>query len=319
MRLAWRKGWIIAGMMGAAGILAEDSARAGNDAVGSRYTESIQAGGGKVIQFEMILVPGGTFQMGSPESEPGRKPDEGPRRRVSVSPYYLAATEVTMELFMVYYREKVSPAPIPGMPEVDTVSGPTPVYGDMTMGRSLAHPAIGMTWLNAQAFCKWLSEKTGKAYRLPTEAEWEFACRGGSDTVHGLGNRAVDLADYAWFDDNSMVTPHPVGTKRAHPWGFFDLFGNVAEWVQDFYATEYEPAPADGILTDPTGPAQGRVHVARGGGYRSPGNVLRCAARDSERPWWRAGDPQLPKSRWWLPSMDQVGIRVAASPSPGKN
>lgn len=285
-----------------------------NDATKERYSETVTLAAGKTVSFEMILVPGGTFLMGSPETESGRKADEGPVRQVRLSPYYLAATETTMELFLGFYRETVSSAVVPVMPDgVDTVTGPTPVYGDMTMGRSLAHPAIGMTWLNAQAFCRWLGAKTGKPYRLPTEAEWEYACRAGSDTVYGFGNDATQLADYAWFDDNSLVTPHAVGTRRPNPWGFFDLLGNVAEWVQDIYAAGYEAATPGVAVTDPTGPAEGKVHVARGGGYRSPAAALRCAARDAERSWWRAGDPQLPKSRWWLPSMDQVGLRVACS------
>jgi formylglycine-generating enzyme required for sulfatase activity len=122
------------------------------------------------------------------------------------------------------------------------------------------------------------------------------------------------MTDYAWFSDNADYKPHEVGQKQPNPFGLFDILGNVREWVHDFYDVEaYAQSAAKGNSLNPTGPESGKVHVARGGGYRSSAEALRCSARDYEKRWWRAGDPQIPQSRWWLPSMDQVGLRVARS------
>ena len=285
----------------------------------ARYSEQVRSASGEAISFEMVLIRGGSFPMGSPADEAGRKEDEGPVHQVSVSPFYLATTETTMELFMIFYRETVTAA----RPEaygstsnddVDAVSGPTPVYGDMTMGRNTRHPAIGMTWKNALLFCKWLSEKTGEKYRLPTEAEWEYACRAGSTAGFGPAGDLSGLEESAWFAANSRGRPHEVGSKPPNPWGLQDMQGNVREWVFDFYdPATYSQAPSGGLWQNPNGPEAGRVHVARGGDYRSPAPALRCAARDYEQRWWRSGDPQMPKSKWWLPNMDIIGLRVARS------
>jgi formylglycine-generating enzyme required for sulfatase activity len=285
----------------------------------ARYTEQVKLPGDETLSLDMVLIRGGSFSMGSPEGEADRKENEGPAHQVSLSPFYLATTETTMELFLVFYRETVTAA----RPEtygsatdddVDTVSGPTPVYGDMTMGRNTRHPAIGMTWRNAVRFCRWLSEKTGKEYRLPTEAEWEYACRAGSSSSFGPAGDPSGLGKTAWFIQNSQGRPHEVGSREPNPWGLFDMQGNVREWVLDFYSPDaYSQPPPGGKWTNPKGPESGRVHVARGGDYRSALPALRCAARDYEQRFWRSGDPQMPKSRWWLPNMDIIGFRVARS------
>ncbi len=291
-----------------------------------RYTETLTAKTGSKLAFEMVLVPGGSFAMGSPEGETGRKDHEGPQRQVRVDPFYLCTTETTMELFLAYYAETgtgkkdvaegegempeaSAPAPPPG---ADAVTGPTPVYGDLSMGFDKRHPAIGMTWHNATTFCKWLSAKTGKQYRLPTEAEWEYAARAGTATPFGECGGPDGLPDYAWFDGNSDRQPHAVGEKKPNAWGLHDMRGNVWEWVHDFYSpTAYKDTAADKELVNPTGPAEGKVHVARGGCYDSAGVELRSAARGFEENWWRMNDPQIPKSKWWLPQIDIIGFRVA--------
>jgi formylglycine-generating enzyme required for sulfatase activity len=282
-----------------------------------RYTETITTDWGDQISFEMVRIPASSFLMGSPEQEEGRNENEGPQLRVELSPYYLATTETTLELFLAYYRETHAPAEdfFPGMEEeVDTVTGPTPVYGDITMGRSEQHPAIGMTWKNAVTFCRWLSRKTGREYRLPTEAEWENACRCGTTQGFGIGDSPDELEIYARFGSSPSAGTHEVGTKKANNFGLFDLQGNVSEWVHDFYAPDaYAEMALENPVQDPLGPESGKVHVARGGDYRSPSKGLRCAARNFEKRWWRSGDPQLPKSQWWLPDMDHIGFRVARS------
>jgi formylglycine-generating enzyme required for sulfatase activity len=284
-----------------------------------KYTETITAKDGSKLSMDMVLVPGGTFTMGSPAGEANRVENEGPQRQVQVNPFYLCSTETTIELFLAYYHEtgsakkdfvetEASKKQEEAKAGVNAITGPTPVYGDMTMGYSKKHPAIGGTWHNATTFCRWLSQKTGKNYRLPTEAEWEYAARAGSTSPFGVSDAEEGLKDYAWFGENANMEPHAVATKKANAWGLYDMQGNVREWVQDFYSpTGY----ALDAKANPAGPAEGKVHVARGGFYDSPAAELRPAARAFEEDWWRMNDPQIPKSKWWLPQIDSIGFRIA--------
>jgi formylglycine-generating enzyme required for sulfatase activity len=298
--------------------------RAAGAAHPKKYTETVSAKTGEKVSFEMVLIPGGTFQMGSPVSEAGRKEDEGPQHKVRVDDFYLCTTETTLELFTVYYQETVTAKKDfitveeekrnaeKAKNDVDAISGPTPVYGDMTMGYSEKHPAMGMTWHNATVFCQWLSKKTGKKYRLPTEAEWEYACRAGTTSAFGVTNKSDQIKDFAWYEDTADFETAEVGKKKPNALGLYDMSGNVREWVHDFYSpTAYKEAAKNTSAVNPKGPEKGKVHVARGGDYTSPAKDLRFAARSFEETWWRSGDPQIPKSKWWLPQMEFIGFRVA--------
>jgi len=257
-------------------------------------------------------------------------------REVRLDPFYLCWTETTIDLFMAYYQETVSAKrdfmetqeakkDAEQADDVDAISGPTPVYGDLSMGYGPRHPAIGMTWHNANNFCLWLSRKTGKKYRLPTEAEWEYACRAGKADIFGATGDPEKMKDYAWYEATADSETSEVGKKKRNPFGLYDIAGNVREWVSDFYSpTAYAEAakknPAvnpeaakKNPAVNPKGPKTGELHVARGGDYSSPIGELRCAARHLEQKWWRMGDPQIPKSIWWLPEMDIIGFRVARS------
>lgn len=316
-----------------------------------RYTETIiTSESGEKSSFEMVLIPGGTFMMGAlPKDEPGRKDDEEPQHEVRVDPFYLCTTETTLELFLAYYQETVSAKKDffameqtrknteQSRKDVDAITGPTPVYGDLTMGYEEKHPAIGMTWHNAMTFCKWLSRKTGRKYRLPTEAEWEYACRAGTANIYGIGSdpphqlsrqRAPKApvgselsargnwcgADFAWYEATADSETSEVGKKKPNAWGLYDMLGNVREWVYDFYSPQaYRQAAKKDPTVNPKGPKTGTVHVARGGDYSSSIEELRCASRAFEEKWWRSGDPQIPKSKWWLPEMDFIGFRIARS------
>ena len=293
-----------------------------------KFTETITTVDGVKLTFDMVLIPAGTFTMGSPASEADRAESEGPQHKVKLDSFYLCSTETTLDLFQAFYAEtgtakkdfiEVQEAKKngeakkqPKKDDPDAITGPTPVYGDMTMGYSKKHPAIGLSWHNAMTVCRWLSKKTGKKYRLPTEAEWEYACRAGTTGAFGAAKNADELADYAWFMDNADMEPHAVGTKKPNAWGLYDMQGNVCEWVHDFYSpTAYKNAAAAGVVTNPTGPKEGKVHVARGGHYDTEAKDTRCATRGFEEDWWRMNDPQIPKSKWWLPQMDFIGFRVA--------
>ena len=299
---------------------------AAQDGPAKKFTETVTTKAGENISFDMVLIPAGNFQMGSPANEAGRKDNEGPRHEVSVDNFYLCTTEATIELFMAYYQETVSAKrdfittqeaqkeTDKADGDVDAITGPTPVYGDMTMGYENKHPAMGMTWHNAMTFCRWLSKKTGKEYRLPTEAEWEYACRAGTTNAFGVGSDPEKLKEFAWYEKTADSETNATGKKKANAWGLYDMSGNVREWVYDFYSPDaYKQAAAKTPAVNPKGPETGEVHVARGGDYSSPAEELRCAARAFEEKWWRSGDPQIPKSKWWLPEMDIIGFRVACS------
>jgi len=292
-----------------------------------QYTETVTTKDGEKISFEMVLIPGGSFLMGSPTDEAGRQDHEGPQHKVRLDSFYLCPKETTIKLFMAFYRETVSAKrdfiaveetkkdkEQESKDDVDVITGPTPVYGDMTMGYEDTHPAIGITWHNAMTFCRWLSKKTGKQYHLPTEAEWEYACRAGSTNVFSFGDDPTKLADFVWYEDTADSETNAVGKKKPNAWGLYDMSGNVREWVHDFYSpTAYKEAAKKTPAVNPKGPKTGELHVARGGDYSSSAGELRCAARTFEQEWWRSGDPQIPKSIWWLPEMDFIGFRVACS------
>ncbi|MHC4517842.1 MAG: formylglycine-generating enzyme family protein [Planctomycetota bacterium] len=295
----------------------------GAEKLPKKYTETITTKDGTKLSLDMVLIPAGTFTMGSPAGEADRAESEGPQHKVKLDAFYMCTTEVTLELFQAFYQETgtakkdfIDVAEAQKNDEarkaedVDTITGPTPVYGDMTMGYSKKHPAIGLSWHNAMTFCRWLAQKTGKPYRLPTEAEWEYACRAGTTSTFGVDR----LEEYGWYFDNADMEPHAVATLKPNAWGLYDMQGNVSEWVHDFYSpTAYKEAAAAGDVTNPQGPKEGEVHVARGGHYDAEAPELRCAARAFEEDWWRMNDPQIPKSKWWLPQMDFIGFRVARS------
>jgi formylglycine-generating enzyme required for sulfatase activity len=307
-----------------ASVAASVSFSAAQDKLPKKYTETVTSKTGDKFSFDMVLIPAGEFMMGSPAGEAERADTEGPQRKVRLDPFYLCSTETTIELFLAYYQEtgtakkefvevqEAQKNEEPAKGGVNAITGPTPVYGDMTMGYSKKHPAIGMTWHNATTFCKWLSQKTGRKYRLPTEAEWEYAARAGSTGAFGVCDSADGLKDYAWYAETANVEPHAVAAKKPNAWGLYDMYGNVREWVQDFYSpTAYADAAKENL--NPAGPKDGKVHVARGGFYDSPAKDVRCAARGFEEDWWRMNDPQIPKSKWWLPQIDSVGFRVACT------
>jgi formylglycine-generating enzyme required for sulfatase activity/tRNA A-37 threonylcarbamoyl transferase component Bud32 len=219
---------------------------------------------GTGVKVEALLVPPGTFVMGSPMNELGHRDDEMQHEVTLTKPCYLGRYLVTQEQFQAVMSYNPS-----------QTTGPD-------------FPVEGVDWNSANNFCDKLSALTGRNVRLPTEAEWEYACRAGTTTAYSFGDDASQLEDYAWFRENSDDAPnqgngrrgatmkliHAVGEKKANPWGFFDMHGDIVQWCQDYLAP-YDAAAA----TDPTGPAHGDKRVIRGGSVDLQADECRSAWR----------------------------------------
>jgi formylglycine-generating enzyme required for sulfatase activity len=278
------------------------------------YTETIPD---TKISFDMVAVPGGTFLMGSPDTEAGRNPDEGPQHPVTLKNFWIGKHEVTWDEFDAYWRGR------PGKKEdkepenpkdADAVTRPTPAYADETFGLGReGNPVICISWHCCMQYCRWLSLKTGKTYRLPTEAEWEWACRAGTTTAYSFGDDPSKLGEYAWFAANSEDKPQPIGKKKPNPWGLHDMHGNVTEWCIDAYRKDfYTTFPRDKPTLQPVlKPSSDRFsHVTRGGAWDSEPAGCRSAARRPSTKEWIKLDPQRPQSIWWLTSAEFVGMRL---------
>jgi formylglycine-generating enzyme required for sulfatase activity len=279
------------------------------------YTVTIP---GTQVSFDMAAIPSGEFMMGSPESEKGRAPDEGPAHKVKISPFWMGKCEVTwneFELFMFADQERKFKGQIPTDPYVDKVSDavsrPTKPYVEMSFGMGKdGFPAISMTQHSANKYCQWLSAKTGEYFRLPTEAEWEYACRAGTTTLYSFGDDPKRLGEYAWYEQNSDFKYQKVGKKKPNPWGLHDMHGNVIEWCLDQYEPTYQKFANSTALDPWVRAATPYPHSARGGSWDDPADKLRSAARRFSDKVWKVQDPQLPKSIWYHTDAQFLGLRV---------
>ena len=237
---------------------------------GKPYSEKIP---GSTVTIDMVPIPGGEFKA------EGKDP-------IAIKPLFASKCEIPWDAYDIFCfqldmtdKEKAA--------GVDAKSRPSRPYGDQTHGFGHAgYPAIHITRYAAEGFCRWLSKKTGKKYRLPTEAEWTYMCRAGGD------GHAEDLDKVAWTWDNSEDKAHPVGKKAPNAWGLHDMLGNVAEYV-----------------TIP-GEAAGAKPTACGGSYDDKPEEVTCNARKVQTDDWNSTDPQNPKSTWWLSDGPFVGFRI---------
>jgi formylglycine-generating enzyme required for sulfatase activity len=269
----------------------------------SPYLQTIP---GSSLTYSMVPIKGGTFQMGSPNNEKNRRPDEGPVKKVSVSPFWMGAFEVTHDQFGIFFKDES----LSQGSKTDAVTRPTVQYIDLSwnMGKEGGYPVNSMSVDGAMMFCRWLYSTTGIFYRLPTEAEWEYACRAGTSTAYFFGDDPSKVSDYAWHKQNSKNKYQQVGQKKPNPWGLFDMVGNVSEWVLDQYSDRYfDSSSANDPLIRPTTRYPRSI---RGGSYNDDGVNLRSAARRYSGPEWNKRDPQIPKSRWWLTDGMFVGFRI---------
>lgn len=233
-----------------------------------------------VVKIQMIPIPGGTVKIGN--------------QTVTVKPFFMARTETPWEAFDVftssgpasrsYDQTEFSP---------DAIARPSKSYilPDLGWGHH-GYPVINVSFLSAQMFCRWLASVSTKKYRLPTEAEWELACRAGATGPWKLDKATLEKS--AWYAGNSVQVTHPVGKKLPNKFGLYDMLGNTGEW-----ATDMEDKP-----------------VLCGGTFLDPPAGITPGTRRRWTPKWQETDPQFPKSRWWLADGKFVGFRIVCEPNP---
>lgn len=232
-----------------------------------------------LVKWEMVQVPAGTIEMADP-SKPGTM------KKVAVKSFWIAKTEVLWELYDIYaFRLDLSEAE--KVKAADAASRPSKPYGapDRGFGHQ-GYPALSMHFPAAQSFCEWLSKKTGKKYRLPTDVEWEYACRAGANPAPAYDDNA--LKDIAWYWENADDATHPAGKKRPNAWGLYDMLGNAAEWV---------------VMPDGKG-------ALAGGSYDDKAAGVQPGSRAFYKPEWQAQDAHTPKSKWWLSDGPFAGMRI---------
>ena len=248
--------------------------------------------------IKMVNIKGGGFRMGN----------KATGKDVQVSDFWMGAYEVTHDQFGIFFKDE----DFTQGSKVDVVTRPTPQYIDLSwgMGRDGGYPANSMSVDAAMMFCRWLYRKTGIFYRLPTEAEWEYACRAGSTTLYPFGNDVKLLGQYAWYAANSKAKYQKAGQKKPNAWGLYDMLGNVSEWTLDqfdpAYFTTIGEKPIDPLIK----PRSRYPRSVRGGSYLDGSSLLNPGYRSKSDASWNKRDPQIPKSRWWLTDGMFVGFRI---------
>ena len=292
-------------------------------------------------KFKMLPISGGKFKMGSPASEKGHDEKEAPQFEVEVKPFWMGEAEVTWREFELYglkymriahEKESVSDK---RLNTADALAAPTNPYniGSISFNKSSSPenlPASGMTYYAGQMYCKWLTSVTGRYYRLPTEAEWEFACRAGTTTAFSFGDDPGSIDEYAWTAKNCDTGTgyHPIKLKKPNAFGLYDMHGNVAEWTcQQYKKGDYQDF-ADGKIKEGFVPAAQKAkfgiparerafgEVARGGSCDHDPADCRSATRLVSDREWKKQDPQFPQSIWWVTDAPYVGFRVVRPLTP---
>ncbi|MGK7392979.1 MAG: formylglycine-generating enzyme family protein [Candidatus Cyclobacteriaceae bacterium M3_2C_046] len=267
---------------------------------------------GSDIKLDMVLIPAGEYQMGSPADQPKHQEDEAPQHTVKIDSFWMGKFEITWDLFELFLNKDKELVTSNEM--ADAVARPSPPYEDPSFGMGkYGYPAASMTQYSALMFCKWISNLTGEFYRLPTEAEWEYACKAGTETAYSFGDDVEKLDEYAWYYENSNYAYHKVGEKKPNPWGLYDMHGNVSEWTLDQYYpdfyTNFKDVP---VAVNPWAePVDLHPRSVKGGSYDDDPEALRSANRIASDPdRWKRRDPQIPKSFWWNTDSPFVGFRL---------
>ena len=282
---------------------------------------------GSEVKYTMVPIPGGEFLIGSSGEEKNRKPDEGPQRKITIEPFWMAQYEITgneyLEFLEIYHAfqdfKHDGIRVVTEENEIDAVAAPTMLY-DPTFPYDIhadrRRPAVSMTQYAAKQYTHWLSGITGRQYRLPSEAEWEYACRAGTKTAFHFGDDASKLGEYAWHHGNSDEHAHIVGQKKPNPWGLYDMHGNVWEWTLDMYHTngyarlsKKTHRAADALAW----PTKLYPRVLRGGSWDEEPDRCRAAAKlASDDETWKENEANLPLSPWWFTEYETsaIGFRI---------
>ena len=248
--------------------------------------------------------------MGSPKDEIRRRKDEGPVHAVLLGDFWISTMEIPWDLYELFvYRNADTPAENREEVtlDIDGVSSATMPYVNYNKP---GYPAINITQYAASQFCKWLTAKTGHYYRLPTEAEWEYACRAYSIHTFSFGPARKSIDSYAWYKGNSDGKLHKGGMKEPNALGLYDMHGNVAEWVIDRYDRNGYPYYVDMVANPFQLGEELYPRVVRGGSYKDKPARLRSAARGYSKRSWKKRDPQSPKSLWWHTDAIHIGFRI---------
>jgi formylglycine-generating enzyme required for sulfatase activity len=259
--------------------------------------------------FDMIAISGGQFLFGSPGADEYHEDNEGPQKKILISPFWMAKYETTWDLFLIYQNRELE---INKDLVLDGISRPTRPYVEMSFGQGKngGFPVCNVTQYSSRSFCKWLYLKTGVFYRLPTEAEWEYAAKAGTETAWSFGDDESELENHAWLYTNSDGSYSLVGQKAPNLWGLFDMYGNVAEWTSDAYYEDTHERLEDGAKDPYIEPQLLYPHVIKGGHWDDDAEQLRSAARVGSTERLKQQDPQIPKSDWWLTDAPFLGFRL---------
>ncbi len=293
------------------------------------YTAKIP---GTDVEFAMVPIPGGTFKIGSPTDEADRNDDEGPQVEITVAPFWMSKYELTWAEYKQYMQleaafqafEDKGIRAVTEADSVDAITAPSKLYEPsftFGIGDDPRQPAVSMTQYAAKQYTKWLSILRGESYRLPTEAEWEYACRAGSSTAYNFGDDPEQLGEHGWYYDNSDDASHLVGEKPANAFGLHDMHGNAAEWTLDAFTSEGYVEWAASDQTSATAihwPTTVNPRTLRGGSWWHDPEECRSASRigSKEDDEWKSYDPNTPKSPWWFASDEGqcVGMRIVRVP-----
>ncbi|MDG5766596.1 SUMF1/EgtB/PvdO family nonheme iron enzyme [Balneolales bacterium ANBcel1] len=296
------------------GDAAEGEGYAASETTFSAYSQEIP---GTDVEIAMVPVEGGTFLMGRSSDEDGKESHEGPQREVAVNSFWMSSHEITWEQYNLFAQEVIDKEIGNEVLErfgieADAITTPSPPYGDGAFGMGEdGRPVISITHYAAVVYAMWLTAKTGEFHRLPTEAEWEYACRGGTSSTYYFGDDPDQLDDYEWHWGNSSGSYGRVAEKNPNPFGLYDMMGNVAEWTMDEFHLDYHEKLEGEVADNPLFlPDVLYPRAARGGSWRDDAEDIRCTHRRGSSPRWSRDDPQIPRSMWWHTNAPMVGFRI---------
>ena len=272
------------------------------------YTEVIE---GTEVSFKMTPIEGGAFILGASKKDKYKEEDELPNVMVEIASFWMGTNEVTHKEFLLF-TDLTRDILADGTQNPEVISRPSSPYEDPSKGLEDddLKPAVGLTQYGALSYCRWLYKRTGVFYRIPTEAEWEYAARAGSETPYFFGKKSKGLEKYAWFDDNSEEKLHQVGLKEPNPNGLYDIYGNVSEWCLDQYIEDFYKKIEEGEKNPRGYPNALNPRSVRGGSFLDDATECRSSNRITSTKQWKERDPQLPQSFWWNTDAEFVGFRL---------